>query len=95
MEFSIAEGAAPRAFGRSGQRRVQAVHVIATVTVVAEQQLVLEFEIAIRIHFVTEKQKITSLSEVPHTEQHLHSMHCHLYLRTEIIILAVNCRQEG
>jgi len=41
MEFGIAEGAAPRAFRGRGQRRVQAVHVIATVAVITEQQLVL------------------------------------------------------
>ena len=40
-------------------------------------------------------QILTSLSEVPHMEQHLHSIHCHLYLRTETIIFAVNCKQVG
>jgi len=39
--------------------------------------------------------KLTSLSEVPQTEQHLHSMHCHRYFFTEIIILSVNCRHDG
>lgn len=95
MEFSIAEGAAPRAFRRRSQRRGQAVHVIATVAVITKQQLVLEFGSLISINLIIVVHKITSLSEVPHTEQHLHSMHCHLYLRTEIIILAVNCRQVG
>ena len=28
-------------------------------------------------------------------EQHLHSIHCHLYLRTETIMFAVNCKQVG
>ena len=28
-------------------------------------------------------------------EQHLHSMHCHLYLRTETIMFAVNCKHVG
>lgn len=38
---------------------------------------------------------LTSLSDVPQMEQHLHSMHCHRYLRTEMIMLGVNCRQVG
>lgn len=38
---------------------------------------------------------LTSLSEVPQIEQHLHSIHCHLYLRTETIMFAVNCKQVG
>jgi hypothetical protein len=38
---------------------------------------------------------LTSLSELPQMEQHLHSMHCHRYLRTEMIMLGVNCRQVG
>lgn len=28
-------------------------------------------------------------------EQHLHSIHCHLYLRTETIMFAVNCKHVG
>lgn len=35
------------------------------------------------------------MSEVPQMEQHLHSIHCHLYLRTETIMFAVNCKQVG
>lgn len=37
----------------------------------------------------------SSLSEVPQMEQYLHSMHCHRYRFTEIIMLAVNWRQVG
>jgi hypothetical protein len=32
---------------------------------------------------------------VPQIEQHLHSIHCHLYLRTETIMFAVNCKHVG
>lgn len=32
---------------------------------------------------------------MPQIEQHLHSIHCHLYLRTETIMFAVNCKQVG
>ena len=38
---------------------------------------------------------LTSFSEVPHRPQDLHSMHCHGYFLTEMIILAVNCKQVG
>lgn len=38
---------------------------------------------------------LTSLSEVPQTEQHLHSMHCQRYFFTEMFIFGVNCRQVG
>ncbi len=37
----------------------------------------------------------TSLSDVPQSPHDLHSMHCHGYFFTEIIIFGVNCRQEG
>lgn len=38
---------------------------------------------------------LTSLSDVPQIEQHLHSIHCQRYFPTEIIILAVNCKHVG
>ena len=41
MELPDAEVAAPGSLRRLGQRRRQAVHVVAAVTVVTEQQLVL------------------------------------------------------
>ena len=42
-----------------------------------------------------EFEQLTSLSEVPHSEQDLHSMHCHLYFFTSRINLSVNCRHDG
>lgn len=45
--------------------------------------------------FFAKLKEFTSLSEVPQTEQHLHSMHCQRYFFTDILILAVNCRQVG
>jgi len=50
--------------------------------------------VLINFHILQELP-LTSLSEVPQMEQHLHSMHCHRYLRTEMIMLGVNCRQDG
>lgn len=38
---------------------------------------------------------LTSLSDVPQIEQHLHSMHCQRYLPTEMIMFAVNWRHVG
>jgi len=38
----------------------------------------------------SQKSNWSSLSEVPQMAQLLHSMHCHGYLRTEMIILSVN-----
>ena len=35
------------------------------------------------------------MSEFPHKEQHLHSMHCQRYCFTEMIILGVNCKHVG
>ena len=35
------------------------------------------------------------MSEVPQRLQHLHSIHCQRYCLTEMIILAVNCKQDG
>ena len=38
---------------------------------------------------------LTSLSDVPQIEQHLHSIHCQRYFFTEMIMFAVNCKQVG
>lgn len=37
----------------------------------------------------------SSLSDVPQIEQYLHSMHCHRYRFTDIIMFGVNWRQDG
>ena len=37
----------------------------------------------------------SSFSDVPQTVQHLHSIHCHGYFLTEMIIFSVNCKQLG
>lgn len=37
----------------------------------------------------------SSLSDVPQMEQYLHSIHCHLYLFTEMIMFGVNWRHDG
>lgn len=42
VELVYAEGAGPGALGGRGQRGCQAIHVVAAVAVVAEQQLVLQ-----------------------------------------------------
>lgn len=40
-------------------------------------------------------KKHTSLSDVPHKQQHLHSIHCHLYFFTCAVKFSLNCKQEG
>lgn len=98
VELFDAQLARPRTFGRSGQRRVQAVHVVPAVAVVTKQQLILKREGSREKRSVVEDKTddaLTSLSLVPQTEQHLHSMHCQRYLRTETIMLSVNCKHVG
>ena len=40
-------------------------------------------------------ESLTSLSEVPHRPQLLHSIHCQGYFFTEMIMLGVNCKHDG
>lgn len=116
--------AAPWTLWRLWKRRLQAVHVVPTVTVVTEKQLLLQkykkkrqthsfwfskpadsSPTVVAQHVTTKKKRIllkktknfrlTSLSELPQRLQHLHSMHCQRYCLTDMIMLAVNCKQVG
>lgn len=80
---------------------VETIHVVAPVTVVTEQELVLEQHVTFQhsVHATLRREdeagELTSFSEVPHMLQHLHSMHCQRYVFTAAIMTGVNCRQEG
>ena len=51
--------------------------------------------IAFAVFYKYKNVILTSLSDVPQIEQHLHSMHCQRYFPTEMIIFAVNWRHVG
>lgn len=75
--------------------------MVSSITVVTEQELVLEEHIRGQLCESTATLqevtlgRLTSFSEVPHMLQHLHSMHCQRYVFTAAIIMGVNCRQDG
>lgn len=92
-----AQVTAPGAFRWRWQRRLQAIHVVASITIIAEEQLILQKEVVL-VNMIKEKQFnswLTSLSDVPQRPHDLHSIHCQRYFFTERIILAVNWRQVG
>jgi len=73
--------------------------MITTITIITKQKLILLMNkikfLAFAIFYNYKNIILTSLSDVPQIEQHLHSIHCQRYFPTEIIIFAVNCRHVG
>ena len=71
--------------------------MVAAVAVVAEEQLWME-ESWLKLIGNRIKQVLhawSSFSLVPQRVQHLHSMHCHGYSFTLMIMFCVNCRHVG